>query len=135
MDPTPRLLFTAALLLVAGATAGSAEVEQRLARSIRLPDAAVDVAATADGQRTYVLLANGTVQIYDGGGTPLGTLTLGNGARAIAPSPDGSLLYATVGDELQVVAVDMVYQLDVAGSPVRGPAEAPVTVAVFNDFQ
>ena len=135
MNLSPRILCVSALLLTTGATSGSAEVEQRLARSIRLPAAAVDVATTADGQRTYVLLADGTVQIYDDAGASLGQLTLGSKARAIAPSPDGSVLYVTVGDELQVVAVEMVYQLEVADSPFRGPADAPVTVAVFNDFQ
>ena len=135
MDPTPRILFAAALLLTAGATTGTAEVEQRLSRSIRLPDAAIDVAATADGKRTFVLLANGTVQLYDAGGRSQGQLTVPAKARAISPSPDGSLLYVAVGNELQVVAVDMVHQLDVTGSPFRGPADAPVTVAVFDDFQ
>ena len=135
MGPTPSILFTAALLLAASATAGSAEVEQRLARSVRLPAAAVDVATTADGQRTFVLLANGTVQIYDARGSSMGQFAVPAKARSIDPSPDGSLLYVTVGDELQVLAVEMVHQIEVAGSPFRGPPDAPVTVAVFNDFQ
>ncbi len=135
MIPIPRILILGALLLAAGATSGFAEIEQRLVRSTRLPATAVDVATTADGQRTFVLLANGTVQLYDTGGSSMGQFVVPAKARAIAPSPDGSLLYVTVGDELQMVAVEMVHQLEVTDSPFRGPAEAPVTVAVFNDFQ
>ena len=65
----------------------------------------------------------------------VGQLTVPAQARAIAPSPDGSLLYVTVGEELQIIGVDLVHKLDVAGSPYRGPADAPVDVVVFNDFQ
>ena len=132
---TRRRITLAAALLVTAVLPAVAEVEQRLVRSLPLPGAALDVAVTADGQRTFVLLTGGTVQVLNGAGTPLGQLTVPAGATGISPAPDGSLLYVTAGSELQVVGVDLVHDIDLAGSPFRGPADAPVAVTVFTDFQ
>lgn len=130
-----RLSCIAVLLLTLGATAGFAQVEQRQLRTLALPAAALDVATSADGQRTFVLLADGAVQLYDPSGSLLGRFTVDKGARAIAPSPDGNQVYVSVGEELRLIAVDFVHQLDLTDVPSRGPAAAPVTLAVFSDFQ
>ena len=131
-----RLRFSVgAALLAAAAIPAEAEVEQHLARVAPLPAEARDVAVTADGQRTYVLLDGGTVQVLNAAGAPLGQVTVPAETTAIAPSPDGARLYVTAGKELRVIGVDLVHQIEVAGSPVLGAADAPVTVTVFNDFQ
>jgi DNA-binding beta-propeller fold protein YncE len=112
-----------------------AEIDFRPVRTTDMKETVLDVAITANGQRTYVLLAEGKVSVQDARGLSLGTLQVGKGARAISTSPDGSLLYVADGQQLQTIAVELVQELDLAGSPFRGPEDAPVTIAVFNDFQ
>jgi hypothetical protein len=36
---------------------------------------------------------------------------------------------------IQVVLLDFIQQINVFGSPFKGPVDAPVVIAIFSDFQ
>jgi hypothetical protein len=36
---------------------------------------------------------------------------------------------------VQIIELNFVEQIDISGSPFRGPENAPVVVAVFSDFE
>jgi hypothetical protein len=115
----------------------SAAVESKLRRALDLPSPPLDVAATADGQWTFVLLEGGEIRIYGSAGDLQGTIRVGDRAERIAPSPSGDQVYVTFRGEKQLKAfsVEFSYSIDVTGSPFKGPSDAPVVIAVFSDFQ
>jgi len=116
---------------------GSAAVEGEVLATLPLDSAPLDVAVSADGRWTFVLVQGGEVCIYGADGELQGTLRVKDGARGLAASPTGDRLFVAGRDpdRVDVVSVDFVHPIDDAGSPFKGPADAPVVVAVYNDFQ
>ena len=116
---------------------GSAAVEGEVLTTLPLESAPLDVAVSADGRWTFVLVQGGEVRVYGADGELQGTVRVKDGALGIAASPTGDRLFVSGRDpdRVEVVSVDFVHPIDVAGSPFKGPADAPVVVAVYNDFQ
>ncbi len=106
-------------------------------RETSLPASAMDIAVSNDGQYTFVLTRAGEVAIYSGTGDLVQTLKVGDGFDTIEYSPAGNrLILGGAGTrKLKVLSLAFIYELDYARSPFKGPAGAPVTIAVFNDFQ
>jgi DNA-binding beta-propeller fold protein YncE len=131
------VLLCAAFMAVALAVPASAEVEWDVVKTLSLEKTPLDVAVSADGKSIYVLLKGGKVQIHSAGGQLQESLDLGFPADSIALSPAGNLLYAasTEKKSVHVVRLEFVQQISTAGSPVKGAEDAPVAVAIFNDFQ
>ena len=125
----------ALLLTLFQAMPGMATMQVEAVQAQRLPKAALDVAATLDGARVYVLLKGGEVQVLAPNGELLGRFSVAAEAEQLAVSPEGDRLYLTSGQELQIVELATLHDLPVLNSPVRGPADAPVTLTVFSDFQ
>lgn len=125
----------ALLLTLFQAMPGMAAMQVEGVQAQRLPKAALDVAATLDGARVYVLLKGGEVQVLAPGGELLGRFSVAAEAEQLAVSPEGDRLYLTSGQELQIVELVTLHDLPVLNSPVKGPADAPVTLTVFSDFQ
>jgi protein-disulfide isomerase len=104
-------------------------------QSVRLPKEALDVAATVDGSKVFVLLKGGEVQLLTPVGELLERFSVAAEAEQLAVSPEGDRLYLTVGQELRMVEIAALHDLPVLNSPSKGPAAAPVTLTVFSDFQ
>jgi protein-disulfide isomerase len=75
------------------------------------------------------------VQVLSPVGELLERLAVAAEAERLAVSPEGDRLYLTVGQELRLVEIAALYDLPILNSPTRGPANAPVTLTVFSDFQ
>ena len=125
------------LLTLAVSPPAAAEVEWDVIKTLSLEKKPLDVAVSEDGQSVYVLLQGGRVQIHGAGGNLRESLDLGFSADSIALSPAGTILYAAGGKEksVRVIRQEIVQQISAEGSPGKGAEDAPVTVAVFNDFQ
>jgi len=131
------IALCAVVAAVVAAVPAAAEVEWDVIKTLSLERKPLDVAVSADGKSIYVLLKGGGVQVYSAGGQLQESMDLGFPADSITLSPAGNLLYAASKEKksLQVVRLEFVQQISSAGSPVKGAKNAPVTVAVFNDFQ
>jgi len=57
--------------------------------------------------------------------------------RTWASGPNGDMIFLTNRDKksVQIITLDYLAAIDLAGSPTKGPASAPVVVAIFSDFQ
>ena len=128
--PTLVLLFCAAPLFAAG------QVDVRLLRSVSLTANPAQVVATADGQRIYVLTDKGEVQLFSANGEPLGSFDAGPDVTGITPQGSNRLVLE-MGRQQQIllVALEPVVQISTDAAPTFGPAKAPVTIVIFDDFQ
>jgi hypothetical protein len=114
-----------------------AEVEKGASKTIKLEAKPIDMTMTADGKYTFILAEGGKVLIVDSSGTVSDTLKVSDSAVSIATSPDGSflLLADNKANTLDVVQISFVVDIDISGLPFKGPAAAPVVIAMFSDYQ
>lgn len=129
------LILLLGLLLMAGSVC--AELEKNLVKSHPLGKQPVDVAQSVSDGRLFVLLETGEVQIFSADGQPQELFKVGAGVTSLEVSPDGQTLYLgnSKSNELQILAIAHVQQLPVGSSAVKGDADAPVTITLFDDFQ
>lgn len=125
------------ILFFSFSSLGLAEVEKGASRTIQLAAKPIDMTTTADGKYTFVLAEGGKVLIIDSSGKVSDTLKVSESARSIGTSPDGRFLMITddAANTLEVVQISFIVEIDVSGLPFKGPADAPVTIAVFSDYQ
>ncbi len=114
-----------------------AEVDVSPLRTLYSKAAPVDTAISGDGKVFFVLTAKHSLEVYDQQGTLQGTVAVDPGVDRVRSSAAGDMVYLTDSKkkETHVLAVEMIKKIDTKGSPFRGPADAPVVIAVFSDFQ
>jgi hypothetical protein len=136
-----RLLRDASILLIAllfsFSTLAQAEVEKGASRTLKLEAKPIDMTISADGKYTYILAEGGKVLIVDSSGNVTDTLKVSESVVSIATSPGGDflLLADSKANTLEVVQISFVVNIDISSLPFKGPADAPVVVAVFSDYQ
>ena len=125
------------LLLPAFAPASHAKTRWEVYQNLQLPYAPVDMQISADGAWLYVLSQKGDLMIYSTAGKLKDTIALGPGVDRIKTGPREGILFLlnSKDNTLKVVGINIVEEIDIQGSPVKGPSSAPVTIAVFSDFQ
>jgi len=132
-----RILFWLWLLFAAVAQASATTVEWQVQQTLTLDAAPLDMAVSPDGRYIYVLAADGAIFIYAADGTLLDTIALGQPVDRFQIDPSGERLLVTNRNNktLQVIALEFIRRINTSGSPFKGPADAPVVIAVFSDFQ
>lgn len=133
----PLFCTLTVLLSVFFASISAATVEYDRQQSLHTESPPVDMAVSMDGKYTFVLTEAGKVLIYSAPGTLDDTIEVGKDVRRIAISPDGGTLFLLDSKDsaIQVLTLDFIKEIDIAGSPFKGPADAPVAVVVFADYQ
>lgn len=106
-------------------------------REMALSGRALDLAVSSDGRWTFVLTGGGEVAVYGISGNLVQTLKVGSGFERIEYSAAGNrlLLSGSGREDVKILTLALLYELDYRDSPFRGSADAPVTIAVFDDFQ
>ena len=90
-----------------------------------------------DGKYVFLLNDKQQVQVFSSQGQLQGNIPVEEGVSAIDISPQGETLYLinNGGQSFTSVAVSFIVDIDVNGSPFKGPADAPVTLTLFTDFE
>jgi protein-disulfide isomerase len=129
------LILLLGLLLTAGSVC--AELEKNLVKRHPLGKQPVDVAQSVSDGRIFVLLETGEVQVFSADGQPQDLIKVGAGFTSLEVSPDGQTFYLgnSTSNELQILAIAQVHNLPVGTSAVKGDANAPVSIVLFDDFQ
>jgi len=118
-------------------TSVSAELEWTFREQVPLTSAPLDNAVSADGQSLYILSA-GEILVYSLTQNKIvNTIPIESEYDNIAVSPRGNSLIVTssAGKSLKIIDLEFIYKIDISGLPLKGPADAPVTIAVFSDYQ
>jgi hypothetical protein len=85
----------------------------------------------------FVLTHQGEILIYSADGILNDKFTPGIHVDAIEAGPreDILLLTSRKNRTVKVITVNFICDINVSGSPFKGRADAPVVIAVFNDYQ
>ena len=114
-----------------------ADVEWKVLKSLDLKAAPLDVAPSMDGQRLFVLTA-GEILVYSiAEGKITDHIPIDKEFDRIVAVPRGDTLSVSSSKKkmLQVIMLESIYKIDVSGLPFKGPKDAPVTIAVYDDYQ
>jgi DNA-binding beta-propeller fold protein YncE len=97
----------------------------------------LDMVHSLDGKVVYILNDKQVVQVFNSQGQLQGSIPVEEGVSAIDIAPQGEKLYLinNKNQTFSSIGVSFVIDVDISGSPFKGPANAPVTIALFTDFE
>jgi hypothetical protein len=135
-----KLILLLTMTIVASAFTNSFaadNVEWDVYKTLKLEESPIDVAITPDGRRIFVLTDQGKVAIYSSAGKIEAKIDVGQHVDQLKLGPRGDSLILTSGKNktVEIVTIDFVQNINVSGSPFKGPEDAAVVVAVFDDFE
>jgi protein-disulfide isomerase len=118
-------------------SAGLADVNGRILAKLTLQVSPLDMSTSKDGRWLYLLTAPGDLMIYSAEGRYNGKIEVGRGFDQVEAGPSENQVYLLNRKEkrLQVVEVSYTFDIDTSQSPFKGPADAPVVIVEFTDFQ
>jgi len=131
-------VFTSVIVL--GAFTGglaSDNVEWNVYKTMQLDATPIDVALAPDGRRIFVLTEQGEVLIYSSINKMEAKINVGKHVDQIKLGPRGETLILKSGKNktVELVTLDFIQKINVSGAPFKGPEDAPVVIAVFDDFE
>lgn len=131
------LSFTTSSAFAAADAKGLTKVQLQVENSWKLPNKPLDIVYSLDGKRVFILTDQEKVLVYKATGELLGEVKVDKGVSAIDIAPRGEKLFLINQNDNSFtdISVDFVMSVDTTGSPFLGNANAPVTIAVFTDFE
>jgi hypothetical protein len=140
MRQLPILVGMLLTLMVSGfhgAQPAYAQVEWTITKQRTLQATPLDIAPSADGQWLFILTP-GEILVYSmAKNTVLHRIPVDKAFDRLTHAARGNALIVTssADNALQMIQLEFRQNIVLSGLPVHGPADAPVTVAVFNDYQ
>ena len=114
-----------------------AAMEWTIIKDLDLKTKPLDIAPSMDGKWLFILTPGEILVFSIQEGTINDRIPVDKDFDRIAPLLRPDLLTLTSGTKktLQVVRFETIYKIDLTGLPFKGPQEASVTIAVFDDYQ
>lgn len=133
-------LFTAVPVLRAETVSPQGQdnrIEWQVVRRLQLDANPVDIVHSLDGKMVFILDNQHRILVYDSQGQLQGRIPVGEGVTRIDIAPQGEALYLIdeQAKSFTTLLMNYTYDIDISGSPFHGKPDAPVTVAVFTDFE
>jgi len=132
-----KIWITASLLAFFFCGQAWADLTWKTLKELKLEREPLGVATSADGKSVFILL-KGEIAVYSVPGNNIekkipvekefDSITYSPGLHALVLTGRGS-------KSLKILKLQDIHQVDVSGLPFTGPENAPVTVAVFSDYQ
>ena len=104
---------------------------------IKLEEEPLDVATSADGRWVFVLTRTEVLVYSTAEGNVLNRIPVGENFDRLTYSAIKNTLILGSGSEkaLKIIQLEVIHTIDISGLPFKGPEHAPVTIAVFGDYQ
>jgi len=132
------IFLSAVMSLFTGiASAQPIDIDWTPVGQIKLESPPLDVDSTADGELVFVLMPGKVVVYNESANHQLNQIPVDQGYNRLTYSTETETLILTssITNDLKVIHIDQVYKISVEGSPFLGPENAPVTIAVFDDYE
>ena len=137
-----RIIFPLCLLLAVFGMMLSpfpaiAEIDWHMAKQLKVDGKPLDMAMSLDEKSLFVLV-RGKVLVYSLLDQSIrGTIPVHEAIDKLRVSPRGDFLILGSSEDRRVdfIQFKIIQEIDVSGLPYKGPKEAPVTIAVFSDYQ
>jgi len=114
-----------------------AEIDLTLIKQTNLDVQPLDIATSADGELLFVL-TRGEILVYSiAEGKVANRISIDKDFDRVTYAGDKNVLILTSSSSktLKIIQVDFIYNIALDGLPFNGPANAAVTIAVFDDYQ
>lgn len=114
-----------------------AKTDWQVRQNLQLEQAPIDMLVSSNNQWVYILTSDGQILIYATSGGLKDSIHVGSDVDQIKAGPRDDMLFllSRESKSVKIITIDFTEDIAILGSPVKGPADAPVTVAVFSDFQ
>jgi len=125
------------LVISANGLAATVGVEATKLKQLAMDEPPLDVETSTDGKLMFVLVP-GEVLIYSNlGGRPINHIDVNShfDRMTFAEKLDILSLSSNSNKKVDMVRIDLISDVSTDGSPYLGKADAPVTIAVFDDYQ
>jgi hypothetical protein len=112
-------------------------MEWRVIKELELKDQPLDMVNALDGKTLFILVP-GEVLIQDMRSNDISQrIPVGKEFDKLVHSPRNNTLILTSSStkRLKVIQLERIHQFDYSGLPYLGAKNAPVTIAVFSDYQ
>ncbi len=137
-----QTFFLAALIGTMGfALPAQAKIESEVSSSFQTAGFPLDLASSVNGKHVFVL-NKGTVNIFSRDGKLQDQITVDPSFNRISVSgldlanlEDKLFLSSESSGLIQEISYSFIVDIDTADAPFLGMADAPITIAVFSDFQ
>jgi hypothetical protein len=115
----------------------SAQTDWTVQKTLALDGEPLDMVTASRSQRVYVLNTQGEILVYAFDGKLKGKIDVGADVFKIKAGPREGMLFLLRRNSknMQAITIDLTENIDIQGSPFKGFKSAPVTIAVFSDFQ
>ena len=115
----------------------AARTEWQVHQTLRFEKEPLDMLVDNRNRRVYVLNEAGEILVYGFNGRMRGKVDVGPDVVQIEAGPSDGILFLLrrEGRSIQSVTISVVEEINIDGAPLKGDKDAPVTIAVFSDFQ
>lgn len=133
----PVLLAAACLAVLAAPPELRADITWQVHQTIEVAGAPIDMQVSSRGNWIFVLDDKGELLIYSSNGQYKDKIPVGTDVDQIKSGPRDNIVFllSRKKHNLQLISFAIKESIDIQGSPFKGPESAPVTIAVFSDFQ
>ena len=115
----------------------AADVEWTIKKQLHLKASPLDVSTSIDGQWIFIL-AQGEVLVYSiREDKVVNRIPVDKGFDRLTHSPTNNMLVLSSrsGKTVKIIQLEVIHNIALTGLPFKGSEHAPVTMAVFGDYQ
>jgi hypothetical protein len=115
----------------------TAEVDWTIKKQLNLEASPLDISTSVDGRWIFILVP-GEIHVYSvSEDKVVNRIPVDKTFDTLTHSARSNTLVLGSGSEktLRIIQLELIHKIPVSGLPFEGPEHAPVTIAVFGDFQ
>lgn len=131
------LTIVGVVLWAGGHAAAEQKTEWQVLQTVRLTGTPLDMLVSPDNRWIYLLNDKGQLSIYDTNGRLKDAIDVGQDIDHIKAGPREDLLFllSRSSGKVELISISMIEDIGTENAPYKGPRDAPITIAVFGDFQ